>query len=200
MQPQEPQLPVEPQQPTSVPAPEPQPTPAVQPQPVVAPTQPVAASSLPVAELPTKRRFPKWLIVVLSIFAALAVFVAVVSLIAASATKDAQIISDKFIADVQSNSPDSAYSLTSDAFKKATSQDQLSSVITSAGPQLQGKFTITGRNIMKSSTIPETAVLVYSVNTTSGTKYIKTELQKNGNVWQIISFKSSNSALDTAVE
>jgi len=184
--------PQNPQQQTVAPV-TPQTIPTPQPQPVIAPSQPVA-------ELPTKRHFPKWLIVVLSIFAALAIFVVVVSTIAGSATKDAQIISDKFVGDVQSSSSDAAYALTSDAFKKSTTQDQLTSIITSVGPQLQGKFKITGRNIMKSSTIPETAVLVYSVNTTNGTKYIKTELQKNGSVWQIISFKSSDSALDTAVE
>lgn len=170
-------------------------------QPVVTPPAAVPGP-LPAPE--TKKRIPKWLKIVLIVFGcfiALAIIGAVIGgVVAVSATKAPQKVSDQFVNDVQSGDTSAAYALTSSSFQGATSQDQLDTLIKRIGPLVQGQEKITGRTIAKSTGIPTTAVLVYSVPTSNGTKYIKTELQKNNSTWQIINFRSDDKPLDTTVE
>ncbi|MEO8104903.1 MAG: hypothetical protein ABI602_01025 [Candidatus Saccharibacteria bacterium] len=211
MPPQEPQLPPVPSPltPPSLPPQElpqpPVPTPLTPPptyqpagtQPPVI-TAPAPTAYAPAA--PAKKHIPTWLKVVgviAGLFVVILVFAAVTAI---SATKAPQKVSDQFVNDVQSDNASGAFALTSDSFQKATDQQQLDNLIKQAGPALQGEEKVVGRAIHKTTGIPETAVLVYTVKTTNGTKYIKTELQKSGDVWQIVNFKSSSKSLDTTLE
>lgn len=155
----------------------------------------------PMETAPQKRRIPKWLKVVGVIVAAFIVLIVAGVLVANIATRAPQKVSDQFISDIQAGNTPAAYALTSKAFQQTTSQDQLNTIIEQVGPVLKGQVKVTGRNIQKSTGIPTTSVLVYTDKTSSnGTHYIKTELQKNSGVWQIINFRSSATPLSTTVE
>ena len=109
-------------------------------------------------------------------------------------------MSDQFVNAVQSGNMSEAYSLTSTTFQQATTQEQLDQFVTQVGPLLRGEEKVTGRAIEKSTGIPETAVLVYEIATSNGTKYIKVELQKSGELWRVINFRSAAEPLDAKVE
>ncbi|HSX05709.1 MAG TPA: hypothetical protein VLF69_04530 [Candidatus Saccharimonadales bacterium] len=150
--------------------------------------------------MPTKKRIPTWLKVVGIIAVIFIVAIIVAVIVATTATKAPQKISDQFVNDLQSSNSSAAYALTSKTFQQATTEEQLDNIIQRVGPVLQGQEKVTGRAIEKSAGMPETAVLVYTVKTSNGNKYIRTELQKSGGVWQVINFRSANNPLDTTVE
>lgn len=199
-QPQPQQQPPQPQQqpPTQPPLPPPDglQQPPVSPYPL--PPQPQPAS-LADNTMP-KRRLPLWLKIIGFVVLALLVLMVVLYFIASAATKAPQKVSDLFVKDVQATNTGAAYSLTSARFKKATSESELSALIQGVGPLMQGQAKVTGHNIQTSTGVPQTAVLVYSINTSGGMVYVKTELQKSGNSWQVINFNTSSKPLDTSVE
>ena len=188
-----PQTPQQPQATPPVVPQQPQPNYPIQP-------QPVASQQPPVYAAPAKKRFPKWLKIVGIIILVFVVIIAITAVTATTATKAPQKISDQFVKDVQTGDTSAAYNLTSKTFQDATSQDQLDSLVKQVGPALQGEEKVSGRAIEKSAGVPTTAVLVYTVKTTNGDKYIKVELQQNSNVWQVINFKSDDKPLDTTVQ
>ena len=180
-----------PQTPQQPQAPVPQP----QPQAIPVPQAPAYA-----APAPTKKRFPTWLKIVGAVIIVFVVIIIIAAVTATTATKAPQKISDQLVTDVQTGNTSAAYALTSKTFQQATTEDQLDSLIKQVEPSLQGQATVTGRAIQKTSGAPETAVLVYTVKTSSGNMYIKVELQKSGNAWQVINFQPDNKPLDTTVE
>jgi hypothetical protein len=147
-----------------------------------------------------KKRFPTWLKVLAIILGVLIVLIVAGIMIALKATAAPQKVSDQFVNDVQANDATAAYALTSDSFKKVTTQAQLTDVVAQVSPTLKGDEKVSGRAVYKYSGTPQTAVLVYSVKTSDGTMYIKTELQKSGDTWQVINFHSSKTPLSNAVE
>lgn len=164
----------------------------------ITPNQTTASNFQPVTK--QKQRIPKWVKVIgviLIVFVALIITAAIVT---AGATKAPQKVSDTFVNNFQSSNTKAAYDLTSDSFKTATSQEQLEKLIQRVGPVVQGEEKVIGRSIQKASGKSTTAVIVYSVNTLNGTKYIKVGLQKNGDVWQVVNFRSSDNPLDTKLE
>ncbi len=150
--------------------------------------------------MPTKKRIPSWLKIVGIIVVVFIAIIVIAVIVATTATQAPQKISDQFVNDVQSGDSSAAYALTSKAFQQATSEEQLATIIQQVGPVLQGQEKVSGRAIEKSAGAPETAVLVYTVKTSNGNKYIKTELQKSGDAWQVINFRSANEPLNTTVE
>jgi uncharacterized protein YpmB len=187
-------------QPTPTPAPQPQAAvPPAQPAaPIVSPATPVTDTTAPVG--PRKSRFPKWLRIVFIVLGVIIVFIVAIFLFVGNATKDAQKVSDQFVNDVQAGNTESAYALTSDSFRKATSQDQLQQLIEQAGPLLKGDEKITDRSVQKSTGAPETVVLVYTDKTSSATYYIRVQLEKNDNQWQVSGFRSDDKPLSTDLE
>lgn len=179
--------------------------PQVSPQ-AVPQVQPVQGASQSQANVPpnqpapSKKRFPKWLKIVVIIVLVFIVIIVVAAVTATTATKAPQKVSDQFVNYVQAGDTSAAYALTSKTFQQATTQDQLDQLVKRVGPQLQGEEKVSGRAIEKSTGVPQTAVLVYDVKTSNDTKYIKVELQKSGDVWQVINFRSSDKPLDTTVE
>lgn len=119
---------------------------------------------------------------------------------ATTATKEPQKISDQFVNAVQATDSSAAYALTSQSFQQATSSAQLDQVIQRVGPVLVGEEKVSGRAIQKSAGSAQTAVIVYSVQTSNGMKYMRVTLQKNGDAWQVVNFKSDDKPLDTKAE
>lgn len=163
-----------------------------------APNQITTTDSQPITK--QKGLIPKWVKVIgimLIVFIAVIIIAAVVT---TSATKAPQKVSDTFVNNFQASNTKAAYDLTSDSFKTATTQEQLEKLIQRVGPVVQGEEKVIGRSIQKASGKSTTAVILYSVNTSNGTKYIKVGLQKNGDVWQVVNFRSSDNPLDTKLE
>lgn len=171
------------------------PQPAQQP---IPPQQPLPPQPAPVEE--KKSRFPKAVKIILIGLALFIVFIVIAIFVATSATKAPQKISDQFVNDVQSSNTSAAYALTSKGFQEATTEEQLDTLVKRVGPVLQGEEKVSGRAIEKSTGSPQTAVLVYEVKTSDGTKYMKVELQKDGNTWQVVNFRSSDTPLEAKVE
>lgn len=152
------------------------------------------------AKSTANKRSRKWLKVV---GIAVAGFVAVIVgaiIFAYLSTNAPKKISDQFVNYVQSDNSDGAYSLTSSSFRDVTSKDELEQAVKQIGPLLQGEEKVTGRAIRKYSGLPSTAVIVYSIGTSDGTKYIKVELQENSGAWQVLNFRSSENPLDTSID
>jgi hypothetical protein len=173
-------------------------TPPVTTQPAPMPTP--VPTPMPVVPVNDKKKMPKWLKVVSVVVIVVIVAVATIFVLVNEATKAPQKISDRFVNDLQSGDTSAAYALTSSAFQATTTQDQLDTTFKQVSPLLQGQEKVTGRKIETSTGTPTTAILVYTVPTSGGDKYIKVELQQNGGVWQVIFFRSSETLLDTTAE
>ncbi len=184
---------------------EPQPTPpqdtapATTPQPVTQPEAPKDASQnmgAPAAETKMKN-LPKWLKVVLAAVAAFVIFFVVVFFIVGAATKDAVKVSDRLVADIQSKNSSDAYSLVSQAFKDTSSEEDLATTIDDVSPVLQGKAKATEKKVGKNTGSKEQAIIIYTIDTSDGKKYIRVVLQKDS-TWQVVNFRSSDTPLDTS--
>lgn len=194
----------QPQNTTVAPA---QPMPA-QPDPSVAPElqpvqpQPVSpAPSAPGVATPPKKHFLKWILIVGGIVvAAIIALVITIFFVTIAATKAPQKVSDQVVNAIQAGNTSAVYNLTSDSFKRVTTEDRLNGIVEQISPALQGEEKVTGRAIEKVSGNPPTAVIVYTIDTSKGKAYMKVELQKSDDVWQVINFRSSEKPLKTEVE
>jgi predicted PurR-regulated permease PerM len=162
--------------------------------------EPVKMPTLSATSQIKKRRIPKWLKIVGVIIAVIIVAIIAIVIVVSTATAAPQKVSDQFVAAIQSHNTNAAYALTSDRFQRSTPQQDLDSLLTKVSPALQGQETITGRSIGASTVTVQTAVFVYTIKTSTGNAYIKTELQKSGDVWQIINFKVDSNPLNTTIE
>lgn len=172
------------------------------PQPLVVPPaapQPQPQQA-PNAVAPKKRRIPLLIKIVAIVSIVFVAVLIIVFVVIGSATRAPQKVSDQFVNDVQSGDSSAAYALTNQTFQNATTQEELDSVVKRISPLLQGQEKVTNRAIEKSTGIPTTAVFVYEVKTSDGTKYMKVELQKDGDTWKVLNFKSASDPLDTKIE
>ena len=147
------------------------------------------------ASVPKNRKLPIWVKIILIVIVVLVLFFVGVFIFTNLATRNAVKVSDQFVADIQANNETAAYSLTNSGFRQSTSEQQLTDILNQASPALQGKATITAKAINKVSGRPNVAVIVYSVSTSDGTKYIRVVLQDD-HPWQVYNFRSSNTRLD----
>ncbi len=177
-------------------------------EPVAPPEKPetpaVAAPAAPAAPTKPKGKMPTWVKILLAAIAAVLVLgiAAVVGLfvLVGNATKAPVKVGDQLMSEIQSNDPTGVYAISSEAFKDATSEARLESFLDQISPRLQGKVTLVERNISTESGQEPLAVLVYSIETDDGTKYVKMILQKNGDTWQVYRFESSNSKPSASLE
>lgn len=191
-------------QPGTVPAAGPQPAmpsqPGVPPQPGVvppAPVQPGMPQAMPGMAPPKKSHVLRnIIIIVVSLLILLVILVVGVVVFVGNATSEAVKVSDKYVSDIQTNNPEDAYNLMSSAAQQATPKSDLQTAFSQVSSVLQGDKKITARKIVKSNGAEE-AIVVYSINTSSGTKYIRVVLDKSGNEWKVLNFRSSDTALDT---
>lgn len=163
------------------------------------PPAPPATFEAPQATAPTpqKRHIPKWLIVVGIVVLVIILFFVGLAIITNMAARNAVKVSDSLLSDLQANNESAAYSLTTPAFRNATSGAQLAATLSSLSPLYQGKYHIVGKAINKTSGQPEEAIIVYAVSTANGTKYVRVVLYNN-NPWQVQNFRTSPTPLTTA--
>jgi hypothetical protein len=149
------------------------------------------------------KKVPIWLIVLIGLgvagFAVLALSVVANYLHVAGETNDAVKVSNQFVADIQSNNANAAYSLTTSAYRQHYSLTSLTQQIKQLSPVLQNKANISAKELYiwsNSSNHPNEAVTVYKIaaKTKSGFAYIRTGVEE-GKPWQVGGFDISSSAL-----
>ncbi|MFZ1802047.1 MAG: hypothetical protein WAW62_00010 [Candidatus Saccharimonas aalborgensis] len=145
-------------------------------------------------------RVPRWLVVLISVIFGLLIVGGVIFVVVMNMTDAPKKVSDEFVNDVQSANTEAAYALTSEGFRGATSKDDLDAIIKQVSPALQGEEKTTARSVEAAAGSSQKAVIVYTVDTSSGTKYIRVILEKNGDNWRVMSFRSSNSSLEAKIE
>lgn len=167
----------------------------------LAPTQPVAEQSS--LSSPNKKKIPKWVIVVgvvaTVVIISIIIFFVGISMLVNITTSNAVKVGNQFVSDIQSENSNAAFSLTSSSFRQADNETQLSQIINSVSPALQGTTKIIAKTINATSGTKNIAIIVYSIQTNAGKKYIRVLLQYN-KTWQVLNFRSSNTPLsDTSV-
>jgi len=168
-----------------------QPAPVVQvePQPAVTP--------------PAKKGLPTWAKVLIGSIVGLIVLigigVAAIFFVVNSAAEAPVKVSDQFVNAIQANEPSTAYGLTSSAFKEATPEATLTSIITRVSPLLTGEETIAGKKVQSSNGVNQ-ASIVYTVENDSKTRYIRIVLQETDSKWEVINMKTSDSTLEAIIE
>jgi len=144
---------------------------------------------------------PTWLKVVLVLVAVgvVAVVLLIVGLVVLvnDSTANAVKVSDRLVADIQADNAPAAYGLTSPGFRQVATESQLAQVMTRVSPALQGTTGIVDRAIAAATGHPTEAVIVYTVHTSTGTKYIRVVLLDD-HPWQVLNFRSSSTPLNTA--
>lgn len=199
---------MDPNTPTPTPTPNPTPMPPQQPQqpqetpspqaPQAPQTYETPVSSQPSA--PEKKPKNKLLVIVGAVVLGLLALFAALYFFVFSATSGATKVSDQFVAAIQKEDAAAAYALTSDAFKEATTQTEVESIFASVSPALQGSTSNNDRKV-ESRNGKTYSAIVYTVKTKdSGDKYIRVVLEKVGNDWKVINFRSSATKLEATIE
>lgn len=172
----------------------PQPTP-VAPQPAA----PQSVTPAPIAGGPTpKKKFPTWLIVLLSVIAGfIAIIVAIVVLVSVLAAGP-RTVSDEFINNVQANNVSASYAQTSTAFKEATTEEQLASLMERTSTYLEGNETHTG-SAVESKNGTNFAAITYSV-AGDQTVYVRVVLIEEEGEWKVQSFRTDDEPIEATVE
>lgn len=171
--------------------------------PVPEPIAPEAPKAAPTTTPPNKKGVPLWfkiaiiaagvcLILTIAGFVTLFYFVG-------SATKSAEKVSNQLVASVQADDPNAAYAITSSEFQTSTTSEELDVALEQISPLLQGKTTIVARKVVKEND-KELVVLVYSVATKDGTKYLRVILQKVDGQWKVYNFRASEKELPAEIE
>jgi hypothetical protein len=177
----------------------PSPTSAPAAAPVEAPqaTPPTPPPAAPKKGLP---KFAKIIIgVVLGLIALTVIGVVALVLFVNSATQAPVDVSNKFFDNLQANKSEAAYELTSSSFKEATSEANLESLFDQISPFVTGEEKVTGKKIQASNGTSQAAV-TYSVENAGETRYARVVLQKTGDKWEVINFKTSATELEAIVE
>jgi hypothetical protein len=164
--------------------------------------QETPAAPQPTASAP-KKGVPTWFkiaIIAAGVFIVLGVggFVALFYFVG-SATKDAEKVSNQLVVNIQGDNPDAVYSVTSSEFQESTSSEELDEALEQISPLLQGKTTVIERKVVKHDN-KEFVVLVYSVATDDGTKYLRVVLQKVDGEWKVFNFRASEEQLPADIE
>ena len=145
---------------------------------------------------------PKWLkillIVIASFFVAVIAFVVIITMVVGVQTKDAEVVSDKVIDAIQANDAADVYTETSSAFQEVTTQQELSALISSISPSLQGSEKIIARKSQTTNGV-RSAAIVYEVPTSNGTEYVRVVLVDD-NGWKVQNFLVSATKLEADIE
>lgn len=186
-------IPQEPVTPPTTPAPQ---VPSVEPQPMPAPMSPMP-------EAAPKKGMPKLLkiaLIVGGVFVTLFIGLFVLLFVVLANSSKAIIqVSDAAISDIQGNDPSGLYTITTSEFQTATSQDELDAILEKTSPALQGTAKVTTTNVQSINGVEQAAV-VYTISTSGGDRYVKVTLQKDGDAWKILGFRSSATPLDGTIE
>lgn len=153
------------------------------------------------ADTPEPKKRQKLILIILSALAGLGVLLALLYFFVFGATNAAAKVSHQFVGDIQKKDAANAYSLGSDAFRDSITELELESTFISISPALQGSYKDTARKIEKNND-KDFAVIVYTVKTENGDKYVRVVLEKNdkNDKWEVINFRSSSQKLDPVIE
>ena len=163
--------------------------------------QPGPMPMYPTADAPPPRKSNTLKIVLIVIAACIVAMVLLIGgcfLLVNNATKDAQKVSDDFVAAVQAGDGAKAYSYTSPAFREATTQDQLDQLVQELSKLVgKDKASPNGKGINSSTDNGTIAVFTYKL----GPLYFKTQIRdEDDGGWKVMNFRSSRKALDTTIE
>jgi len=144
-------------------------------------------------------------IVLIVVGSAVALGVAVIVglvLLVSNSTGDAQKVSDQLVTAVQNGDGKAAYVLTGPSFRKATTEAQLSELVTRLSSLVtKDKVSPKGKAINASTNNGKIAVFTYTMKGTSGSPiYFKTQIRDEDGRWQVMNFRSSETELGTDVE
>jgi hypothetical protein len=157
---------------------------------------------VPPTDEPRPKMSKKIKIVISVLLVAVILGAALVLLLPKAAGKsinDAIVVSDQAVNHLQNKNSSALYGLATDSFKNATSMDQLNELLNSASQQLQGEEKVFAHKMLSNNGISVAAV-VYNIPTSSGTKYVRIVLQKEGDAWRVINFRYADTPLDTTIE
>jgi hypothetical protein len=142
------------------------------------------------------------LIVVAAVVALVIALVAGLFLLVNESTKDAQKVSDQLISAVQAGDGAKAYALTGPSFRAATTEADLTALVKNLSTLVTKEQRSPDQKAINASTDNgKIAVFVYTMDGTSGSPvYFKTQIRDEEGRWQVMNFRSSETALNTEVE
>ncbi len=150
-----------------------------------------------------KRRVGRIIAIVVGVMVlSLVVLIGGLFLLVNESTEDAQVVSDEFVTAVQNNDGAKAYSLTSPAFREATTEAQLSELLGTISPLVtKDAVSPSGKAISTSTDSGTIAVFTYTLQGNGrGNVYFKTQIRDEDDGWKVFNFRSSETELDTDVE
>ena len=154
---------------------------------------------------PPRRKRKMWkivLIVVAAVIALIVVGIVALVLFVSGSTKDAQKVSDQFVVAVQNNDQSGALALTGKGFRTATTPQELSQLMQQISSVVtKDKVSPTAKAINASTKSGKVAVFTYTLNGKGrGPVYFKTEIRDEDGGWKVLSFRVSETELNTDLE
>jgi hypothetical protein len=149
-----------------------------------------------------KRRRKIILIVIAAVVALIIVGGLGIYLVVNQSTKDAQKVSDQLVTAVQKGDGAAAYALTGPSFRAATTEAQLSELVTNLSTLVTAeKSSANSKAISVSTDNGKIAVFLYTMKGKSGDPvYFKTQIREEDDRWVVMSFRSSESKLSADIE
>jgi hypothetical protein len=143
------------------------------------------------------------LIVVAAAFVLMALLIGGCFLLVNESTEDAQVVSDQLVTAIQTGDGAEAWSLAGPTFRGVTSEAELTELAQRLSQLVaKDKVSPSKKLISASTDTGKIAVFVYEMKPASGDGKIwfKTQIRDEDGEWQVLSFRSSESELDTDVE
>jgi len=170
--------------------------------PEATPVTPAEPTATPVAPAP-KKGLPKWVVILLSVIGGLvvlgAIAIAILFTVLGNALEKPVTVSNQFVDAVQANDPSAAYALTSTAFKDATPESSLKSIINRVSTPLKGDEKMTGKSIKAVNGV-NTAEVNYTVENSGKTYYMQVTLKENDGNWQVQGFSSDDAPIKSDLD
>ena len=172
-------------------------------------TAPEPAPAPPYEQMPPpppqrKRRTGRIILIVLvAMFVGLVLLIGGCFLLVNESTKDAQKVSDEFVTAVQAGDTAKAYALTGPSFREATSEADTAEFVKSISALVSKEpVSPTGKAINTSTDNGKIAVFTYKLKAAqgNGSVYFKTQIREEQDRWQVMNFRSAETALNTDVE
>src|SRR5262245_46188037 len=165
---------------------------------------PEPAPAPPYTPQPKQRSAVKIVLIVVAVaFVAMALLIGGCFLLVNESTEDAQVVSDQLITAIQAGDGAQAWSLAGPTFRGVTTEAELTQLAQALSPLVaKGKVSPSGKLISASTDSGKVAVFVYEMEPASGDGEIwfKTQIRDEDGKWQVLSFRSSESELNTDVE
>lgn len=158
-------------------------------------TTPTAAETKTATKTPAKsnknKPMPKFLKVILAIFAGIVGFVVVMGVIFYMASSGATKASDEFLNAMQAGDGTTAYSLFSAEAKEIVPEDEFIAAVDQAGPILDTEERKVSTNVSAESDSDTEALVVYEIDGTDGVTYIfAVNMVKEDGDWKVLRFDS----------